>query len=528
MVLVFHGRVPVALEYSEGGIASEPYIKSTDEFVRETDTTFIVKSECLRLQGHPYQPIPAKTQQNGTPTPAIPWVSPSRYNMVRVDLPDLNKLIVPPLPGKLSLQTEQLVWKLVGFRINVQGTFGIPITGVVQSTWKPKDSGLEIGDQPQSGIPDEGELAERLDGVSLSDQGSNCMFPLGEGAEDCELEVSATTAKNTVWGFEHAQRQLICVGCKPPDGYCEEWNEKKLMFERGTFPIADGDICEFGYGMAVEFKEGDMTCQPVELMHEFEETCYVLDQMTMDNDLAGDKNFLVISRQAQGVRHIMQNGNKDAENQEAAGSAGQSDPKWIVLGNPDPMSAQTAGMSSTANDIFNKSYWLNKSKGVNNGIIWGNTLYVTFVDNMRGHIHRHTEAASSSGGQTTPYDPTKFQYRLRHVKEFQVEVIVRKCAVKLEAKLITGLLRMNKDWLSNLGFKFQINTDDETTTNKSVFRDLREAEVDEPEEEPRVNTERVIVVDCNGKSRLQHTHNSPHLLAQHYREAFPQVKKAKK
>nr|WFF64105.1 MAG: L1 protein [Betta papillomavirus 1] len=485
------GTVPVALEYTEGGVPTEPYIKSTDEFVTETDITFIVKSDPIRLQGHPYKDI-SKSDGN----PKIPMCSPARFNVVELALPDLNKLIMPPLPGKLSLSTQVFVWKLVGFRIDIQGPECGAVTGCYQSTLSVSDAGEENGKMPSA--------LRNTDGLST------CMCSFSDVEDNDEKQIT--------WGLEHAQRQVICVGCKPLKGYNEQWDDSSAqtyMYKRHTMEIQDGYLCEFGYGNYDANHEGDKTVIPVEMQDPEDHPTLCVDKMSMDNDNMGDSCFLMLERQADGVRHLTTNGSDDAE----GAKAGDDDPNFAnVTHSADPFIAKTAGMISSLQDIFNKNYWLGKCRGVNNGIIWGNKLYITFADNTRGFIYRHTQKTSNQNGQ---YTPGQYKYRLRHVKEFQVQVIVRKCAVKLEAKLITALLQFNKDWLNNLGFKF--NASPELNLNTTgVFRNLMqtEEEAEADTEPPVINA---IKIDCNGSATMQHSHHSHALLAKSFHANAPKV-----
>lgn len=332
-----------------------------------------------------------------------------------------------------------------------------------------------------------------------------------------ELEGPDSNIKNYVWGLEHAQRQIICVGCKPAIGYYEQWNPATNVFFRGTDPLEDGVIHEFGYGNHWAGDSPDETVVPLEMLagsdqEEKEKNfTYCLDKIGMDNDNTGDSNFLIIERQAEGVRHTLSAGNHDAEF-----TAGTTGDYKNVTSSADPLCAKTAGMVSNTTDIFNKSYWLNKAKGVNNGILWGNKLYITFVDNMRGFIYRRNEAKTTGDNS---YDPTKIQYRLRHIKEYQVSVIVRKCTVKLEAKLITSLLQLNKEWLANLGFKFNTPTAESLLHQNGIFRTVSDI-VKIPEEELKDTAEDIkcVVIDCNGSAQMKNVHHSSHILARHYRE----------
>lgn len=321
---------------------------------------------------------------------------------------------------------------------------------------------------------------------------------------------------NFEWGMEHAQRQLINVGCKPCLGWMEDWNFDKYEFERKTLAIEDGHLCEFGYGNQCSNHEADRLCEPIEMNNDSnspaaQTSCpLVLDKITMDNDDTGDCSFLVIERLADGIRHTIANSNADAEYTKVT-----EGPFKNATMSPDPLKTKTAGMISNTSDIFNKSYWLNKCKGPNNGVCWDNKIYFTFVDNLRGHIYRHTMKVAT--GLKTPYNPADYGYRLRHIKEYQVQAIVRKCYVKLEAKLITNLLQWNRSWLKTLGFKFNTPEALHPLAPPSVFRNVNDVNVQEPEEEDQTHNITCVSIDCNGSARFRPVHAAHEVLAQHFR-----------
>ncbi|UDM59208.1 L1 [Trematomus bernacchii papillomavirus] len=465
------GRVPVALEYTEGGIPTEPYVKSTDEFVHETPVTFIVKSDPIRVQGHPFS---GAAKEGDWP----PLVSPSRFNVCKVTLPDMSKLIMPPLPGRQGLDTMVPVWKVVGVRIDVQGVQTPAVTGFSQTTWQATDAGVTDGTQPK-------QTGDDLDQSFCSQDSENA------------------DVTNYRWGAEHAQRQMMAIGCKPLKGYSETYDDKK-GYVRTTYDVSNGDLHEFGYGNSEHGNTDDLTTVPIEMVRHSK--VLLPDHITMENDDAGDSNFMIIERHATGIRHLAYNKNPDAE--ATTGGA----PFKNVTVNPDPLNIKTSGMVSSGNDLFNKSYWLNKAKGPNNGICWGNQLFVTFVDNSRGFIYRHTKSTESTTPST--YDPSKYKYTLRHIKEYQVTVIVRKCEVSLEARLITQLLQFNKNWLANLGFKFSSGF--KAPSSHSTFHDV-EAPTEEDEEEAKEAVAEVacVLIDCSGTATLHNTlHSHSHMARQ--------------
>lgn len=184
-------KIPVAIPYSEGGNLTEPYIKSTDEYVKPTDVTYIVESECIRIEGHPFKKLDSHTV----------FVNPSRYNVVQLQLPDMNKLYLPPYQGNISLNTEVEVWQLVGVRVDVQGPLTPATTGQRWSAAKPSDSG-------DANPTESGGATFITNGGRFSDL---------ESDPGTETDVTQTYT----WGMEHKQVQILAVGCEPLLGYHE-------------------------------------------------------------------------------------------------------------------------------------------------------------------------------------------------------------------------------------------------------------------------------------------------------------------
>ncbi|AXH75396.1 MAG: L1 protein [Melanogrammus aeglefinus-associated papillomavirus 1] len=486
------GRIPLQVPYTEGGNLGEPYIKSTDEYVRESDVTYIVESELIRIEGHPYKKLDDHN----------PLVSPSRYNVVELQVPDMRKLLLPPHQGNIGLDTEIPVWKLVGFRIDVQGVLCPATTGQQCSASVPNDYGAKNPDSS--------------DGI-LYNMG-NCMV---EDADSNAEDLAAVTATYN-WGMEHKQVQFIAVGCEPLLGVYET---KPIPSDasktevgdtsRATKLIEDGDIHEFGFGNVDYVKLNlDKTLLPVEM-------CYnngpltIPDILTMENDTVGNTMFFKWDRSAQGIRHTRNTSGITFPNNPSGGGTETWKEQQAM---PQAQSVPTAGMVSSALDLFNKNYWLNKAQGPNNCVLWDNKCFFTFVDNTRGFIQMTTTRTSTADATAPTYDPTKTKAYLRHVKEFKVTALVRLCHVKLEAKLITWLLQMDSKWLKNLGFSFHHGPKEKTIAFREVYN------MPEPQSGPGNEMEeenvQTIKVDCSGHAQLKLSTGSCHSLATSYHAAI--------
>ena len=111
-------------------------------------------------------------------------------------------------------------------------------------------------------------------------------------------------------------------------------------------------------------------------------------------------------------------------------------------------------MSSDA-QLFNRPFWLQRAQGHNNGILWGNQLFVTVLDNTRNtnfSIAVHQEQKQVKEIQN--YDSTKFNEFQRHVEEYEVSLILQLCKIPLKAEVLAQINAMNSDILENwqLGF----------------------------------------------------------------------------
>ncbi|QXP49528.1 MAG: L1 protein [Melanogrammus aeglefinus-associated papillomavirus 2] len=497
------GKIPVAVPYSEGGNLTEPYIKSTDEYVKESDITYVVQSENIRLEGHPFKKVDDKT----------PFVSPSRFNVVGLDLPDMNKLYLPPMAGNIGLDSEIAVWKIVGLRVDSQGPLQPATTGQRASAAIPSDSGAKNADL-NDGPPDS-PYNNHLPNFTESEAGDD--------------PVDANVTVTYSWGMEHKQVQLLCVGCEPALGVHEAKVDPTALdaaawagdIKRVTSDIADGDLHEFGYGN-IDYNNccKDLSLLPIEMCYNNGPT-KILDKLTMDNDKTGNKCFFCWEKTGAGVRHSrLTEGLKFSED-------GTHQTQRI----PQQQNVITSGMISSAGDLFNKNYWLNKAKGPNNGVLWDNKLYITFVDNTRGYIHQLSSVSASADGNPLHYDPTKTSCFLRHVREFKITVLVRLCHVKLEAKLITWLMQYNANWLKNIGFNFSYGQGEPVVGFREVLQPQLGLLGEKEEENER--DFHCIKVDCSGHASLVQSHQSHHPLALSYHSAVgyseaPPVKKAAK
>ena len=114
----------------------------------------------------------------------------------------------------------------------------------------------------------------------------------------------------------------------------------------------------------------------------------------------------------------------------------------------------SGSLASSDSQLFNRPYWLNRAQGTNNGVCWGNELFVTLVDNT--HNINFTLSVKSQGedGENYRYSPKDFKQYLRHVQEFEMEFIFQLCKVPLTADILAHLNVMNKNILDDWQLNF--------------------------------------------------------------------------
>ncbi|QYW06033.1 L1 protein [Papillomaviridae sp. Seabass_c17043] len=474
-----------------GGELAGDYTLSTDKFVSETGTTYSISSDGLRLTGHPYHT-----------TNTVGWVSPSRFTVFELQLPDVNKFKLPERVGRIDLKSEKYVWKLVGLRVDSQGSIK-PATTAQTGVWLPSDNGCDIT-APTTCF--DAELQQSCaDLFTEQEEGEN------NGENQTDLQYIR-------WGMEHSQRQLIVAGCKPATGVYEKFVKtgSDYHLERQTKDIQDGDICEFGYGNQSVAGSEDPSSFPVEMVANPDNAPMIPDFMGMLGDEIGDNCFFHIERNASGIKHTGHlEGTKSHDD-----FAKTTTPAWLAWMDKDPngITTATAGIISHGNDIMNRNYWLNKARGANNGVLFDNKLFVTVVDNFRGQIYRWVEKASDD--VKNDYDPTKNKFTVRHVKEFKVHVIVRLCKIQLESQLVNWMLQHNKEWLKNFGFDFTGSVQSKPIGIVDVHHEFYEEPEEEAEPPPSTN----IKLSCDGKLRDPHSHYNH--LAKEYAERVPPPTKA--
>ena len=117
--------------------------------------------------------------------------------------------------------------------------------------------------------------------------------------------------------------------------------------------------------------------------------------------------------------------------------------------------APSGSLTTSDNQLFNKPYWLRRAQGTNNGICWGNDLFVTVYDNTRGTNFTISVLKENKTLNTSyQYTASDFKQYHRHVEEYELEFVFQLCKVQLNADILAHINVMNprvlEDW--NLAF----------------------------------------------------------------------------
>lgn len=397
-------------------------VMRTDDYVTGTDVYFHAESDRLLMVGHPYFDV----SENGENMVTVPKVSPHQYRVFYCKLPDPNKFAL--VDSKLyNPDRERLVWQLVGLEIKRGGPLGIGTTG------NPYFN--KIGDTENPATYTDPETKDQRMNVS----------------------------------FDPKQTQLFIVGCTPPIG--EYWDVATpcKALDKGACPpiqlvndtIQDGDMGDIGFG-AFNFKalQKDRAGVSLDLVDTFS---IWPDFLKMTNDIYGDSIFFYGKREQLFSRHLWAR----------AGTAGDAIPspdnKNLIFQGDDAVPQKTAGsftyfsapsgsLTTSDSQLFNRPYWLRRAQGTNNGICWGNNLFVTVFDNTRGtnftiSVLKEKEDTVLESGMYK-YDANDFKQYLRHAEEYEFEVIFRLCKVTLDPDVLAHINVMNprvlEEW--NLAF----------------------------------------------------------------------------
>ncbi|BAA09503.1 major capsid L1 protein [Lambdapapillomavirus 2] len=390
-------------------------VLSTDEYVSRTNIFYHASSERLLTVGHPFYEIYKEERSEEV---IVPKVSPNQYRVFRLLLPDPNNFAF----GDKSLfdpEKERLVWGLRGLEIGRGQPLGISVTG------HPTFDRYNDVENPNKNLAGHG------------------------GGTDSRVNM----------GLDPKQTQMFMIGCKPALG--EHWSLTRWctgqVHTAGQCPpielrnttIEDGDMVDIGFG-AMDFKalQHYKSGVPIDIVNS---ACKYPDYLKMANEPYGDRCFFFVRREQLYARHIMsRSGTQGLEPVPKDTYATREDNN---IGTTNYFSTPSGSLVSSEGQLFNRPYWIQRSQGKNNGIAWGNQLFLTVVDNTRG-----TPLTINIGQQDKPeegnYVPSSYRTYLRHVEEYEVSIIVQLCKVKLSPENLAIIHTMDpniiEDWHLNV------------------------------------------------------------------------------
>ena len=395
-------------------------VQSTDEYVERTNVFYHASSDRLLTVGHPYYDV---RSGDGSKI-EVPKVSGNQYRAFRVQLPDPNRFALADM-SVYNPDKERLVWACRGVEIGRGqplgvGTSGHPLFNKVRDT--------ENSSNYQAGSTDD--------------------------------------RQNT--SFDPKQVQMFVIGCVPCMG--EHWDkapvcESEAGNQLGLCPplelknsvIEDGDMFDIGFGninnKVLSFNRSDVSLDIVN------EICKYPDFLTMANDVYGDACFFFARREQCYARHYFVRGGAvgDAIPDGAVNQnhnyflPAKQDQQQRTLANSTYFPTVSGSLVTSDAQLFNRPFWLQRAQGHNNGILWGNQMFITVADNTRNtnfSISVTTEAGA------TEYNSQNIREFLRHVEEYQLSLILQLCKVPLKAEVLTQINAMNSGILEEwqLGF----------------------------------------------------------------------------
>lgn len=403
-------------------------VYSTDEYVIPTEIYFHANTERLLTVGHPYFDV--VDSQNPSKI-NVPKVSGNQYRVLRLKLPDPNKFALID-KDIYNPERERLVWRLYGIQIDRGGPLGIGSTG------HPLFNKLTDTENPSTYL--------KID------------------TKENRLNISCDPKQN----------QLFIVGCMPAIG--QHWDVAEPCnppLQAGLCPpiklvhttIQDGDMSDIGFG-AVNFStfSESRADAPLELINSISKWP---DFIQMSKDIYGDRMFFFGKREQMYARHtfckdgavgdaIPENLNNDEDVHHRFLLNPKPDtPPYSNLGNSTYFPMPSGSLVSSETQLFNRPFWLHRAQGNNNGVIWNNDLFVTFLDNTRNTnflISVYKEDGPMNNNYQ--YDSTDFRYFMRHTEEVEVEIICQLCKIPLEAEILAHINAMNPSILDQWQLAF--------------------------------------------------------------------------
>ncbi|ALX18690.1 L1 [Cervus papillomavirus 2] len=364
----------------------------TESFVKRKGFYYHAETERLLTVGHPLFPIPEKK---------IPKVTGNQYRVFKVKLPDPNFFALPDRalhnPNK-----ERLVWTLLGLQVSRGGPLGLPVTGNnLFNVWTDAEN-----------VNSKRNLAGTDDRKQL---GTDCK-------QTQVLLVGSSPAIGEYWG-----KALACVDSPPAKGDCPPIELKNKHIE-------DGDMMDIGFG-ACDWKafNGNLSDVPLDLVNSI--SVYP-DYLKMAEEATGNHCFFYARKENMYIRHVYSRGGEEKEAIPKEMTVPQQvpdnkDTSFTFFGTP------SGSLVSTEGQIFNRPYWLYQAQGMNNGVCWDNTLFVTVGDNTRGGVINIS--VTNNEEKQEQYQGANINIYMRHVEEYKLGFIFELCSVDLSAENVSYL-----------------------------------------------------------------------------------------
>nr|AYA94774.1 MAG: L1 protein [Human papillomavirus] len=397
-------------------------VLATDEYIIPTDLYFHANSERLLTVGHPYFDVLSSVDNSIQ----VPKVSGNQYRVFRLKLPDPNKFALID-QTIYNPERERLVWQLQGMQIDRGGPLGIGTTG-----------------HP---------LFDRL-----ADTENPAAYG-GAPASDSRMNMS----------FDPKQNQIFVVGCRPATG--QHWDVAEPCKDPAppahSCPpiklvqsvIQDGDMSDIGLG-AVNFNafSESRSDAPIEVI---DATCKWPDFVQMTKDVYGDRLWFFGKREQLYTRHMFVKDGVDGDSIPIEPTHAfyitppQDSPQNNNLGKISYFPLPSGSLVSSEATLFNRPYWLHKAQGKNNGIAWGNNIFITVLDNT----HNTNFVLSVFTGDAPMeanyrYIPGNFKKFLRHSEEYEVEIVLRLCKVPLNPDILAHINAMDPNILDDWQLAF--------------------------------------------------------------------------
>nr|ART66889.1 L1 [Bat papillomavirus] len=369
-------------------------VLSTDEYVQRTDLFYHAGTERLLTVGHPYYDVFDNGKQDKL---NIPKVSPNQYRVFRLKFADPNNFAFADT-SVFNPETERLVWGIRAIEVGRGQPLGVSVTG---HPYFNKESDVE-----------------------------NPVINYDNGHEQ-EIDNRRNQA------FDSKQTQLFIIGAKPATG--EHW-QKALNcaadqqdrqndcppIELVNTVIEDGDMIDIGLGNLdfAQLQENKSEA-PLDIVQSI---CKYPDYLKMNEDMYGDPLFFYVRREQLYARHFFNRAGRVAEEIVPKNLYFPADQAKTIASSVYGMTP-SGSLVSTESQVFNRPYFLQRSAGQNNGILWGNELFVTLADNTRGTTFSINIA--TGGAKPETFKGNKFNEYLRHVEEFQISCILQLCKVSL-------------------------------------------------------------------------------------------------